>query len=92
MCVANATAHGFRVVRSQNIHWYLDQTLHKPWTAQYNFEPCDGLSAQQCGFIVGGAASQWGETADPSDLMQTIWPRAGAVRCWVPHHDHGKTS
>ena len=70
--------------RSQNVHWYLDQTLHKPWTAQYPFEPCVGLTVAQCHYIIGGAASQWGETVDVSDLMQTIWPRAGAVgeRLW----------
>ena len=85
MCVANATAHGFRVVRSQNIHWYLDQTLQKPWTAQYDFEPCADLpDAASCNFVIGGAASMWGETVDASDLMQTVWPRAGAVgeRLW----------
>lgn len=28
----------------------------------------------------------WGETVDTSDLMQTVWPRAGAVgeRLWSP--------
>ena len=28
----------------------------------------------------------WGETVDSSDLMQTVWPRAGAVgeRLWSP--------
>ena len=87
MCVANATRHGFRVIRSENIHWYLDQTLRRPWTAQYAFEPCGDLpTREQCDLIVGGAASQWGETADASDVMQTIWPRAGAVgeRLWSP--------
>jgi len=83
-CVANATAHGYRVVRSENIHWYLDQTVHKPWTAQYDFDPCGDLDAASCKYILGGAASMWGETVDVSDLMQTVLPRAGAVgeRLW----------
>lgn len=83
-CVANATAHGYRVVRSENIHWYLDQTVHKPWTAQYDFDPFGDLDAASCKYILGGAASMWGETVDVSDLMQTVWPRAGAVgeRLW----------
>jgi len=87
-CVANATSHGYRVVRSQNIHWYLDQTVQKPWSAQYDFEPCadlpGGVGGKSCTFIVGGAASMWGETVDTSDLMNTVWPRAGAVgeRLW----------
>eukprot|EP00040_Diaphanoeca_grandis_P020052 m.106396 g.106396 ORF g.106396 m.106396 type:complete len:675 (+) comp27718_c0_seq3:243-2267(+) len=86
MCVANATSHGYRVVRSENIHWYLDQTVHKPWTAQYSFDPCGDLNETSCAFVVGGAASMWGETVDPSDLMQTVWPRAGAVgeKLWSP--------
>ena len=39
---------------------------------------------KNCAFVVGGAASMWGETVDTSDLMQTVWPRAGAVgeRLW----------
>ena len=63
---------------------YLDQTIHKDWTAQYSFDPCEGYTEQQCAFIIGGAASMWGETVDTSDLMSTIWPRAGAVgeRLW----------
>lgn len=86
-CVANATAHGFSVIRSPNKHWYLDQTIHKPWTTQYDFEPCGDLpTAAQCANILGGAASMWGETVDVSDFENTIWPRAGAVaeRLWSP--------
>jgi hexosaminidase len=89
-CVINATTNGYRVVRSRNKHWYLDQTVHMNWTVQYNFEPCmvDGvaLNEYQCGNIIGGAASMWGETVDASDLLQTIWPRAAAVaeRLWSP--------
>lgn len=84
MCVANATSHGYRVVRSENIHWYLDQTVNKPWTAQYDFDVCGDIPSANCEYIAGGAASMWGETVDPSDLMQTVWPRAGAVgeRLW----------
>ena len=65
---------------------YLDQTVHKPWTVQYNFDLCGDLDPARCKFIVGGAASMWGETVGPSDFMQTIWPRAGAVgeRLWSP--------
>jgi hexosaminidase len=88
MIVANATAHHFRVIRSENKFWYLDQTIHKPWTDQYEFEPCGDIPPESCKFIIGGAGSQWGETADTSDLMQTIWPRAGAIgeRLWSPRH------
>jgi len=77
VAVPNATAHGYRVVRSENIHWYLDQTVGKPWTATYDFEPCADIPEESCQYILGGAASMWGETVDTSDLMQTVWPRAG---------------
>ena len=53
----SATAHGYRVVRSENVHWYLDQTVRKPWTATYEFEPCGDIPDESCAFILGGAAS-----------------------------------
>ena len=88
MCVANATANGYRVVRSENVHWYLDKTVGKDWTAQYSFDLCGDLNASSCQHVIGGAASMWGETVDTSDLMRTVWPRAGAVgeKLWSPQN------
>lgn len=85
-CVRNATAHGYRVLRSHNSAWYLDQTVNKNWTAQYDFDPCFNLTASQCSFVLGGAACAWGGTVDASNLMQTVWPRSGAIaeKLWSP--------
>jgi hypothetical protein len=78
-CVQNATAHGYRVARSQNAP---STKIGRPST----FDPCLNLMASQCSFIIGGAACNWGGTVDASDLLQTIWPRAGAVgeKLWSP--------
>ena len=69
-CVRNATAHGYRVVRSHNSAWYLDQTVGRNWTAQYVFDACFNLTASQCSFVLGGAACAWGGSVDASNLMQ----------------------
>lgn len=53
----------------------------------YSNEPLEGLdSSADVSLLLGGEACMWGETVDPSDLDNTIWPRAAAVaeRLWTP--------
>ncbi|PIA52981.1 hypothetical protein AQUCO_01000682v1, partial [Aquilegia coerulea] len=79
-----AVAKGFRCIFSNQGVWYLDH-LDVPWEGFYNSDPLEGisdLSEQQ--LVLGGEVCMWGETADSSDVLQTIWPRAAAAsaRLW----------
>lgn len=37
---------------------------------------------------MGGGGEMWGETADASDVLQTIWPKMAAIaeRLWSQSH------
>ncbi|XP_006654923.1 beta-hexosaminidase 1 [Oryza brachyantha] len=75
---------GFRCIMSNQGVWYLDH-LDVPWEDFYTSEPLAGINntAQQK-LVLGGEVCMWGETADTSDVQQTIWPRAAAAaeRMW----------
>lgn len=59
--------------------WYLDH-LDVPWEDLYRSEPLEGIDdAAQQELVIGGEVCMWGETADTSDIQQTIWPRAAAA-------------
>jgi len=59
--------------------WYLDH-LDVPWEDVYSGEPLAGISNKnQQKLVLGGEVCMWGETADTSDVLQTIWPRAAAA-------------
>jgi hexosaminidase len=59
--------------------WYLDH-LDVPWEEVYTEEPLAGISdTVQQKLVLGGEVCLWGETADTSDALQTIWPRAAAA-------------
>ena len=82
--VQNATRDGFRVLVSPDGPWYLG-VLDTLWTTMYLLEPEKGITdRQQAALVLGGEVCQWGETADASDILPTIWPRAAAVaeRLW----------
>ncbi|ESQ44933.1 hypothetical protein EUTSA_v10010264mg [Eutrema salsugineum] len=79
-----AVAKGFRCIFSNQGYWYLDH-LDVPWDEVYNTEPLNGIedpSLQK--LVIGGEVCMWGETADTSVVLQTIWPRAAAAaeRMW----------
>lgn len=81
-----AVAKGFRCIFSNQGVWYLDH-LDVPWDKVYTAEPLEGIhkdSEQK--LVIGGEVCMWGETADTSDVQQTIWPRAAAAaeRLWSP--------
>jgi hexosaminidase len=77
-------AKGFRCIMSNQGVWYLDH-LDVPWEDVYSGEPLAGISNKdQQKLVLGGEVCMWGETADTSDVLQTIWPRAAAAaeRLW----------
>lgn len=70
---------GYRALLSNQASWYLDHT-GTSWQTMYLNEPTEGLSASSDPtLILGGESCMWGETVDPSDLENTVWPRAAAV-------------
>ncbi|KAG4998744.1 hypothetical protein AAZX31_10G275900 [Glycine max] len=79
-----AVAKGFRCIFSNQGVWYLDH-LDVPWDDVYTAEPLEGIrKASEQKLVLGGEVCMWGETADTSDVQQTIWPRAAAAaeRLW----------
>ncbi|KAL1562201.1 Beta-hexosaminidase 1 [Salvia divinorum] len=79
-----AVAKGFRCIYSNQGFWYLDH-LDVPWESVYYTEPLEDITdASQRKLVLGGEVCMWGETADASDVQQTIWPRAAAAaeRLW----------
>lgn len=58
---------------------YLD-ALSEPWQSFYSVDILAGVTnTSAIPLILGGETEMWGETADGSDVMQTIWPRAAAA-------------
>eukprot|EP00271_Cylindrocystis_brebissonii_P008043 TRINITY_DN22079_c0_g1_i1.p1 TRINITY_DN22079_c0_g1~~TRINITY_DN22079_c0_g1_i1.p1 ORF type:complete len:713 (-),score=87.40 TRINITY_DN22079_c0_g1_i1:221-2359(-) len=79
-------AAGFRCIVSNQDRWYLDH-LEVSWDQFYLNEPLEGITeGREAERVLGGEVCMWGETADPSNVMQTIWPRAAAAaeRLWSP--------
>jgi len=74
---------GYRGILSDGI-WYLDH-LDVKWDQLYLNDPHTGIDdpASQKR-VLGGEVCMWSETVDPSDLFNTIWPRAAAAaeRLW----------
>lgn len=84
-----AVAKGFKCIFSNQGVWYLDH-LDVPWEEVYSGDPLEGIAdASQQQLVIGGEVCMWGETADGSDIQQTIWPRAAAAaeRLWSTKDD-----
>lgn len=79
-----AVAKGFRCIFSNQGVWYLDH-LDVPWDEVYGAEPLEGINGvTEQELVLGGEVCMWAETADTSNVQQTIWPRAAAAaeRLW----------
>ena len=98
----NVTEHGYKAVYSyQGVYddiiayqhgWYLNG-LFQPWQQMYDVDMLEGLTnASVRSLVLGGEAAQWGEEADGSDVLQTIWPRAAAVAERLWSYDMAKNS
>nr|XP_043616801.1 beta-hexosaminidase 1 [Erigeron canadensis] len=78
-------AHGLKCIYSNQGFWYLDH-LDVTWDGFYNAEPLEGITdASEQKLVLGGEVCMWSETADPSNVQATIWPRAAAAaeRLWT---------
>ncbi|CAI5952812.1 unnamed protein product [Closterium sp. NIES-64] len=70
---------GFRMIFSNlNLGWYLD-FVDRTWSEVYSQEPTAGVPEALQHLVVGGETCMWGERVDPSDLLNTVWPRAAAA-------------
>ncbi|XP_071710073.1 beta-hexosaminidase 1 [Rutidosis leptorrhynchoides] len=75
---------GFKCIYSNQGVWYLDH-LDVTWDMFYDAEPLEGINdASEQKLVLGGEVCMWSETADPSNVQATIWPRAAAAaeRMW----------
>lgn len=89
---SNVTSHGYRLIFSTDGEWYLDG-LTVTWEQMYTVEPCDGVETENEYLVLGGEGCMWGETVDTSDILQTVWPRLGAIaeRLWSPREYNSTT-
>lgn len=98
--VQQIISQGYEVLLS--LGWYLDQQnpsiydqtfylFQDTWQAFYTMDPMTGLenaTAAEKARVLGGEASQWGETAHPYAIDENIWPRASATaeKLWTPQN------
>jgi len=81
----DVTSKGYRMLYCPDSAWYLD-SLDTTWEARYAEEPATGVAEEDEHLVLGGGGQMWGETADPSDVLPTIWPGMAAIaeRLWSP--------
>ena len=74
-----ATNAGYRAIWSVDGRYYLD-ALDETWPGFYDVDVLAGVTnASAIPLVLGGETEMWGETADGSDVLQTIFPRAAAA-------------
>ena len=77
--VPKVVKSGFKCIVSSQDVWYLD-LLDVTWPEFYMNEPLTNITDDnEQNLVLGGEVCMWGETVDPSDIEQTIWPRAAAA-------------
>jgi len=75
----NATNNGYRAIWSVDGFYYLD-ALDEVWQSFYDVDILEGVTnTSAIPLVLGGETGMWGETADGSDVLQTIFPRAAAA-------------
>jgi hexosaminidase len=74
----NVTASGYYAILSDSDVYYLDH-LDVTWDQFYGNDLLAGIAPSAQQYVLGGETCMWGETADTSDVLQTIWPRAAAA-------------
>lgn len=77
--IIEATSLGYRAIWSVDGLYYLD-ALSEVWQTFYDVDILAGITNKSAiPYVLGGETEMWGETADGSDVLQTIWPRAAAA-------------
>jgi len=77
--LVQATSLGYRAIWSVDGLYYLD-ALNEVWESFYDVDILAGVTnASAIPLVLGGETEMWGETADGSDVLQTIFPRAAAA-------------
>lgn len=82
--LANVTSNGYYGILSDNGNLYLDH-LNLMYNSFYDDDLLSNISTPSAAaHVLGGETCMWGETADGSDVLQTIAPRyaAAAERQW----------
>ncbi|GMI25352.1 hypothetical protein TeGR_g9289, partial [Tetraparma gracilis] len=71
-----------------------NEWLNWDWKRMYEADPCEAIDDDACStLMLGGEGCMWGENVDTSNILHTIWPRAGAIaeRLWSVAEDTADT-
>jgi hexosaminidase len=92
---ASVAQKGFKFVHAASDYFYLDcghggwvgqNTLgnswcdpFKTWQKAYSFNPKANLTEEQTKLVLGGQSLLWTEQSGPTNVDQTLWPRAASA-------------